>query len=252
MQIRPISGNSTPAALPAPNARFPCSDARRSGQPPAAERIQLVLIGGLSGKQEDADAALAALHSYRAAPGLSAQVGLSAVPCANPDGLALGHAPQNGAGGTPSSGYPPPGDYYYDANPEAHYLWRWISFQGPDLALEIRVGAGVAWQASAPCLQQWPQLCSELNASTLAPDSSLLGALATGEPNLLPPVPGLRLTCAADNLEGELAKLWTLLAQAPDDARSATRNALQTRVARSPLAVARRRWPTSTATNLIR
>ena len=161
------------------------------------------------------------------------------MPCGNPDGLALANAPENGAGGNPSAGYPPPGDSYYDANPEAHYLWRWVSFQGPDLALEIRVGAGVAWQASAPCLQQWPQLCSELNASTLAPDSSLLGALATGEPNLLPPVPGLRLTCAADNLEGELAKLWTLLAQAPDDARSGTRRALQTRVARSPLAVAR-------------
>ena len=210
-----------------------------AAQPPAGERIQLVLIGGLSGKQVDADAALAALQSYCAAPGLSERVGLSAVPCGNPDGLALAHAPENGAGGNPSTGYPPPGDSYYDANPEAHYLWRWVSFQGPDLALEIRVGAGVAWQASAPCLQQWPQLCSELNASTLAPDSSLLGALATGEPNLLPPVPGLRLTCAADNLEGELAKLWTLLAQAPDDARSGTRRALQTRVARSPLAVAK-------------
>ncbi|MCY4412069.1 MAG: hypothetical protein OXC27_16570, partial [Caldilineaceae bacterium] len=40
-------------------------------QPPAGERLQLVLIGGLSGKQEDADAALAALNSYSAAPGLS-------------------------------------------------------------------------------------------------------------------------------------------------------------------------------------
>ena len=84
-------------------------------QPPAAERIQLVLIGGLSGNQEDADAALAALHSYSVSPGLSARVGLSAVPCANPDGLALNRAPQNGAGGTPATAYPPPGDYYFDA-----------------------------------------------------------------------------------------------------------------------------------------
>ena len=210
-----------------------------AAQPPTGELIQLVLIGGLSGTQEDTDAALAALQSYRATPGLSERVGLSAVPCGNPDGLALGHAPENGAGGNPITGYPPPGDSYYDANPEAHYLWRWVSFQGPDLALEIRVGAGTTWEASAPCLQLLSQLCSVLNASALPSDSSLLGALATGEPNLLPPVPGLRLTCAADNLEGELAKLWTLLAQAPDDARSATRSALQTRVARSPLAVSR-------------
>jgi len=94
-------------------------------QPPAGERLQLVLVGGLSGKQEDADAALAALHSYRTAPGLSQRYALSAVPCANPDGLALGAAPENGAGGNPGTAYPPPGDSYYDANPEAHYLWRW-------------------------------------------------------------------------------------------------------------------------------
>jgi len=72
-------------------------------QPPAGERLQLVLIGGLSGKQEDADAALAALHSYRIAPGLSGRYALSAAPCANPDGLALGAAPENGAGGNPGA-----------------------------------------------------------------------------------------------------------------------------------------------------
>ena len=96
-------------------------------QPPSGDRLHLVLVGGLSGRQEDADAALAALQSYRAAPGLSQRFSLSAVPCANPDGLALGAAPENGAGGNPATGYPPPGDSYYDANPEAHYLWRWVN-----------------------------------------------------------------------------------------------------------------------------
>ena len=211
-----------------------------AAHPPAAGRMQVVLVGGLSGAQEDVDLALAALKSYHDNPRLCSHIDLSAVPCGNPDGLALGAAPQNGVGGNPAAGYPPTGDFFYDAaNPEVHYLWRWVSFQGPDLAFEIRVGAGVAWQASAPCLQQWPQLCSELNASTLAPDSSLLGALATDEPNLLPPVPGLRLTCTAADLADELGKLWALLAPAPDDSRSGTRRALQTRVARSPLAVAR-------------
>ncbi len=223
-------------------------------QPPAGDRLQLVLIGGLSGKQEDADAALAALQSYSAAAGLSLRYALSAVPCGNPDGLALGAAPENGAGGNPSTAYPPPGDSYYDANPEAHYLWRWVSFQGPDLVLEIRTGEGTIWEGSALCLELLSQFRSVLNASELPSDSSLLGALSTGEPNLLPPVLSLRLTCAAADLEGELAKLWTVLAQVPDfalsrrhlpalgetqTARSPTRSALQTRAARSPLDVAR-------------
>lgn len=208
-------------------------------QPPAGERLQLVLVGGLSGKQEDADAALAALNAYRAAPGLSQKYALSAVPCGNPDGLALGSAPENGAGGNPGAGYPPPGDSYYDENPEAHYLWRWISFQGPDLVLEIRLGEGTTWEGSAHCLELLSQFRSVLNATTLPADSSLLGAMSTGEPNLLPPIYSLRLTCAAADLEDELAKLWTVLTQVPDHARSPTRGALQTRVARSPLDAAR-------------
>ncbi|MDE0140360.1 MAG: glycoside hydrolase family 88 protein [Caldilineaceae bacterium] len=208
-------------------------------QPPAGERLQLVLIGGLSGKQEDADAALAALHSYRTAPGLSARYALSAAPCANPDGLALGAAPENGAGGNPGTAYPPPGDSYYDANPEAHYLWRWVSFQAPDLVLEIRTGDSTTWEGSALCLELLEQLGSVLNASELPSDSSLLGALSTGEPNLLPSVFGLRLTCAAADLDAELNKLWTVLAQVPDHARSPTRSALQARAARSPLEAAR-------------
>ena len=131
-------------------------------------------------------------------------------------------------------------DYFYDpANPEAQYLWRWVSFQAPDLALELRGGAGVAWEASEPCSQQWPQLCSALDASALTPDSSLLGALATGEPNGLPPIPGLRLTCAADALEGELGKLWTLLARSQADNHSDVCRALQARTSRTPLDVAR-------------
>ena len=199
----------------------------------------MVLVGGLSGTQEDADAAIAALHSYSAAPGLSERVALSAVPCANPDGLALGAAPENGAGGNPSTGYPPPGDSYYDENPEAHYLWRWISFQAPDLVLEIRLGEGTTWEGSALCLELLSQFRSVLNATTLPADSSLLGAMSTGEPNLLPPVFSLRLTCAAADLEDELAKLWTVYAQVPDHARSPTRSALQARVDRSPLDAAR-------------
>ena len=55
----------------------------------------------------------------------------------------------------------------------------------------------------------------------------------------MPPVFSLRLTCPAADLEDQITKLWTVLAQVPDHARSPTRAALQTRVARSPLDPAR-------------
>ena len=205
-----------------------------------ATGLRLLLLGGLSGKPQDVDLALAALKSYRAHPGLSARIDLRAVPCANPDGLAMNVAPHNGAGGNPGHSYPPTDDFFYSpANPEAQYLWRWVSFQAPDLVLELRVGASSAWQASQPCRQQWPQLCAALDASALTPDSSLLGALATGQPNRLPPLPGLRLTCAPAALEAELGKLWAVLADAQADNHSDLCRALQTRTSRTPLDLAR-------------
>ena len=42
-------------------------------RPAAGERLHLVLVGGLSGRREDMEAALAALDAYRAAPGLAAR-----------------------------------------------------------------------------------------------------------------------------------------------------------------------------------
>ena len=205
-----------------------------------ASGLRMLLLGGLSGKPEDVDLALAALKSYRAHPGLPARIDLRALPCGNPDGLALDVAPQNGAGGNPGAGYPPTDDFFYNAaNPEAQCLWRWITFEGPDLLLELRVGGSSAWQASAPCRQQWPQLCATLDASPLTADSSLLGALATAEPNGLPPVPGLRLTCAPSALEAELGRLWAFLAQAQADNHSRLCRALQTRSSRTPLDLAR-------------
>ena len=71
-----------------------------------ATGLRLLLLGGLSGKPQDVDLALAALKSYRAHPGLSARIDLRAVPCANPDGLAMNVAPHNGAGGNPGDSLP--------------------------------------------------------------------------------------------------------------------------------------------------
>ena len=73
-------------------------------------RIRVLLVGGLSGRAADVDLALHALELYAGGgDGLALRVGVSAIPCGNPDGLRLGRGPENGAGGNPSQGYPPVG-----------------------------------------------------------------------------------------------------------------------------------------------
>src|SRR5262249_62251939 len=137
-----------------------------------------------------------ALEAYvGAGDRLGQTLALSAVPCANPDGLALGVGPENGAGGRPENGYPPLEQFFYEPhNPERRYLWRWAGLQAPDLLLEVRPGETVAWEASATAMT----LASALQATLVMPPDSLLAALgadlANGlAPNGLRPIPGLRL-----------------------------------------------------------
>ena len=71
-------------------------------------RIRILLIGGLTGIRGDVAMALHALELLAGGgDALFLRIAMSAVPCANPDGLRLNSAPSTGAGGNPSGVYPP-------------------------------------------------------------------------------------------------------------------------------------------------
>ena len=209
----------------------------REAYAPTAKGTRVVLVGGTSGQEDDAELALRTLELYvGAGDGLTGSLLLSAVPCGNPDGLKLDAAPGNGSGGNPSIGYPPVGNYFDDAhNPESRYLWRWICFQGPDIVLEVRAGNSVSWEASDPA----SPFASALGATKLRPADSLLAALAVGKPSGLAPIPGLRLTAPPHSLAAELDQLLSTLARGSALSPSPARRVLEARHSRTPLAIAR-------------
>lgn len=198
---------------------------------PVTSRHKVLLIGGFSGTREDVDLALRATTLV----GDSTGIALSAIPCANPDGLRLAVGPGNGAGGRPTTGYPPNDGYYFDeCDPEARYLWRQACFLAPDIVLEVRNGSAVAWESTNPS----SELSRALGAEQLGPSDSMLAALATGRPSGLAPIPGVRLTSDESGLETQLtAFLDALLKQTSPD-RSPARIELDTRLSRSPLGIA--------------
>jgi unsaturated rhamnogalacturonyl hydrolase len=197
---------------------------------------RVLLVGGLSGSAADVEAALQTLDFYiKTGDRLSETVTLSAIPCGNPDGLAQGTAPGNGAGGTPSAGYPPVDNYFGDGtDPETRYIWRWVSFLAPDLLFEVRAGDSVSWEASSEA----PELASALGASPLTPADSLLAAMAVGKPNGVAPIPGVRLTAPTDALIPEVVRFWGAL-RSVKMGQSPARRELNRRRSRTPIEVAR-------------
>ena len=204
---------------------------------PETDRTRVLLLSGLTGTEEGVESGLRVLESYgERGESVRRDVALSAIPCANPDGLAQGTLSSNGAGGNPSEGYPPEDDYYFDPNdPEARYLWRWISFHAPDVVLEIREANSVRWEYAGPI----ERVARALNAYPMATDSSLVRALSEGKPNNLAPIPGLILTCPTDAVEEELSKLWRILAQESVLLSSPARRELDRRRDRTPIEAAR-------------
>ena len=217
--------------------RTACGVTRSLGQIPAlldrnaysveTSRIRVLLLGGLTGYKADVDMALHALELFAGGgDALSLRIALSAVPCANPDGLRLNSAPGNGAGGNPSGVYPPEGKFYYDPeDPEKRYLWRWVCFQAPDLVLELQSGDSLTWEYN----QAAQSLAPGLAAKTISGEQGFIAALGTGAPDGLGTIPALRLTATDEQLPRELGRLFSMLRQLDVLTRSDARKALDVR-----------------------
>ena len=201
-------------------------------------RTRVLLLSGLSGEKADTALALDAMKIYLdGGETLTDTVALSAVPCANPDGMTLGVAPENGAGGRPAEDYPPIVGFFNDRrNPEQRYLWRWIGLQAPDLILEVQIGEAVSWVSSASATLLLPTIEATRMEETAG---SLLAALGSHMANGLGAVPGLRLTTPAAALREELGRLWSVLQQTPGLRTSPARRELYNRSTRTPLGIAR-------------
>ena len=98
---------------------------------PASTKLRLVIVGGLDGDARDADAVIAAVkwNKSGAPKAIRDRWIVSALPMADPDGRARDHAFQ----------FPPAKGFYEDPEaPESRYVWRWVTYQAPDLVVEIR------------------------------------------------------------------------------------------------------------------
>ena len=209
---------------------------------------RLVIVGGLDGDAEAARIVLDALRWYKteAPEPERARWLVSALPLALP---AAGSGV--GASATPAT-FPPVDGFFDDPDrPESRYVWRWVTYQAPDLVVEVRAGdelqvsfptagaAGIASAAGAAGV-------AGAAASDALPAGSLAAALAGASNHTgLGPVDAMVVT--AGPTDGAAVMREVLLRAAESTSpRSPLRDALERRMAREPLDVARllaRRYP---------
>jgi unsaturated rhamnogalacturonyl hydrolase len=204
-----------------------------SAEPADSPKRRLVLVGGLDGEDRGVDATLGAIRWFKTeAPAAMRETWtVVALPCGNPEGW-LELKPTNDAGGKPGVNYPP-ADRFFDhpTNVEARYVWRWVAFQAPDLVVEVRAGNRLGWQTPPA----WKELGTALGAQPLVAPDSLPMALSQGTPSGLGTVPALVASARATDGPALLQAAFRAGAALP---RSALRQAVTRRLARSPLDVA--------------
>ena len=195
-----------------------------------SSRHRVLLVGGQSGSEDDVEPVVAALERYATSQRVRNRVALSAIPCANPDGLNLGAGPGNGSGSNPSAGYPPDGGFFnHETDPETRYLWRYVGFMAPDFLVEVLSGDAASWEHSGI---ETP-ISRAMNAARMADDDSLLSALTSDLPNSLGQVQGLRLTAPASEVAEEIDRLLTRLMSEETPVISPAREDLARRRGRS-------------------
>jgi len=174
---------------------------------PADTRRRVVLVAGLDGDRSSADVAVEAVRWFKtvADAKIRSEWSVSVLPLANP--------------GTQQSFLFPPEDGFYNdpAVPETRYVWRWVTYQAPDVVIELRVG-------------------SEIDVVTGSkPHRSLMDALSNpNNGNGLGVVPTIVVT-VPDGAIGQV--LQSVLEDVVE--RSPLREHVQRRLVREPLAIAR-------------
>ena len=200
------------------------------------DKHRILVIGGLSGDERDVTAVERVASVYAESEAMQAGIAMSFVLSGNPDGLEIDSSTDNGAGGDPTTGYPPVDNFFLDANnPESRYLWRWTIFMAPDAVLEVVSGEVTRWEASDPV----GAIGRSLNADSIEPADSMLAALAVGQPSGLGTIPTFRITVSLNQIDTEVGRFLANIAELTAPTKSPARLKLDSRRDRSPLDVAR-------------
>ena len=151
---------------------------------------RILVIGGVNGTDGDVQLILDVIETITNQYDSFKVLSISYIPCLDYDAY-LGNLQVPETQSKLTHGFPPNGNYFFDPEiPETRYIWRWISYQAPDLVIELSSGEPVRIESNEAA----PTFITDMDGVSTVSDDSLIGALGRKHESNLGSIPGVRIT----------------------------------------------------------
>ena len=164
---------------------------------------RILVIGGVNGTDGEVQLALDVIETITNNSNGFNALSISYIPCLNYDAY-IGNLQAPETRTKLTHGFPPDGNYFFDPEiPESRYIWRWISYQAPDLVIELSLGESILIEPNEAA----STFIADMDTANPVSDDSLIGALGQKHESNLGSIPGIRITGANEQVASKTVEL---------------------------------------------
>ena len=169
----------------------------------AADCSRILIIGGGNGTDGDVQLALNVIETITSHYNDFNTLSISYIPCLDYDAY-IGGSQTSQVQGKLTHGFPPDGNYFFNPEiPESRYIWRWVSYQAPDMVIELSLGESIQIEPNEAA----PDFIADMDTAGPVSDDSLIGALGQKHESNLGSIPGVRITGIGEQVASKTVEL---------------------------------------------
>ena len=164
---------------------------------------RILVIGGVTGTDGDVQLSLDVIETITNQYNGFNVLSISYIPCLDYDAY-LGNLQVPETQSKLTHGFSPDGNYFFDPEtPESRYIWRWVSYQAPDLVIELSLGESIRIELNDAA----PAFIADMNTVSTVSDDSLIGALGQKYESSPESIPGVRITGVSEQVVSKTVEL---------------------------------------------
>ena len=169
----------------------------------SADCTRILIIGGVNGTDGNVQLVLDVIETITNHYNDFNALSISYIPCLNYDAYISNlQTPKDQTKLT--HGFSPHNNYFFDPEvPESRYIWRWVTYQAPDLVIELSLGESIRIELNKAA----PGFIADMDTVDTVSDDSLIGALGQEYESSPESIPGVRITGAKEQVVSKTVEL---------------------------------------------